>query len=160
MLTHEALRKFVNEEKESPSLKPLPVDFFEQAKAYIDAKGKLEKENNWELSSTRDLLNSLFESRQRKIIFSALNSLSSGIVLENMTTEEQGFFESITKILKEFHDKKENILKGGIEVSFLQDIPAFVAPDMKTYGPFKKGEKAILPEKVVKLFTEKGAAHL
>lgn len=40
------------------------------------------------------------------------------------------------------------------EVKFLEDSEQFYGEDLKTYGPYKKGEKDRLPEKIAKLLIE------
>jgi hypothetical protein len=45
-----------------------------------------------------------------------------------------------------------------VKVRFLEDIPAIVGADMKTYGPFKKGEIAELPKPNAEAFVKQEVA--
>lgn len=46
-----------------------------------------------------------------------------------------------------------------VEVRFLKDVPAILGPDMKTYGPFKKGDIAALPKENASIFIKMGIAE-
>lgn len=158
MLTYDSIRKMVYEEQTAPGLTNIPDDFFAQAQSYIRAKEKLQKDDAWELNSAKELMGHLLELREKKIIIAALFYVRSGVGPDNMTPEERLLFDRVVEEVKKFQAVKNQLLKPtGLEI--LQDIPQFVAPDMKTYGPFKKGDIAALPEDVAKLFIEKGAAR-
>jgi DNA replication initiation complex subunit (GINS family) len=160
MLTYESLRRFVHEEKNSNSFVSLPRDFFEQARSYLQGKEEMQKEDKWELDSARRLLNDLLEIRERKILIAALYYLRAGVEPENITGEEKALFERVVGVLKDFQKTKKKVLERGKGVEFLQDVHEFVGPDMKTYGPFRKGDRADLPEEVSKVFIEKGVARI
>jgi len=160
MLTYESLRRFVNEEKDSKALARLPDGFFKQAESYLKGKEKLKKGDDWELESASRLLQDLLEIRERKLLIHAFYFVRAGPAPENMAPREKKFFEKVVQNIKAFHSenpRQEEDPKPGIKM--LQDVPEFVAPDMKTYGPFRKGEKASVPDEVKKLFIEKGFAR-
>lgn len=148
----------MSEEKSSNSLVALPKDFFSQVKSYFENKERVEKEDKWEFDDAKRRFEWIMEMRERKIVMSALYyARGGGIVPENMTEEEKAFFDKVVLDLQEFQKTKGSLFsEKGIEI--LQDVPEFVAPDMKTYGPLKKGDVASLPEEVIRLFLKKGVA--
>lgn len=165
MLTYEALRKLVQEEKAGNKLAELPEDFFENVKSYLDKKGNISKEREdvWELDSARRTLQDLLEIRERKILILALYNVRSGVVSVNMTPEEKEFYERLVEGIKDFQAKKKEILDGMPEkrqvIAMLEDMPEFVGINMKTYGPFKKGDVATLPEENARLLVDKSMAR-
>jgi DNA replication factor GINS len=44
-------------------------------------------------------------------------------------------------------------------VVFKEDVPQFLGADEKTYGPFKKGDIAKLPEENVKILLERNVVE-
>jgi DNA replication initiation complex subunit (GINS family) len=44
-------------------------------------------------------------------------------------------------------------------VVFKEAVPEFLGADLKTYGPFEKGDIAKLPEENAKILIEKGLAE-
>jgi DNA replication factor GINS len=168
MLTYETIKKIYEEEKGSEKLfrklARLPEDFFEQLKNYTENKKKFAKtdEEKWELESTLKLIQTIFEIRERKIVNSALYFIRSGLRPENMTPEESRFFERTVDVVKEFIKEREIRSEGKeklLVVAITGDIPKFVGMDMQTYGPFKKGDVATLPEDNAKLLLDKKLAE-
>ncbi len=163
MLTYETLRKIFTEERSTNKLVKLPENFFKDVKDYLDKKSKLQsKEDKWELDSAKGTLEDLLEIRERKILTLAMYSARSGIVPENLTPEEKNFFDNIIKIIKDFQKQRKKALEEKPEkmvaIAVLEDIPEFVGTDLKSYGPFKKGDIATIPEDSAKLFVQKGMA--
>ena len=165
MLTYEVIRRIMTDEKNATKLTALPEDFFKKAKAYLDNKAQISgsKEDAWELDSAKRLLQDLLEIRERKVITLALFFVRSGVTSENMTPEEEVFFDSIVNNIKQFQAERKKVLEGEPEkrgfVAVLEDVPSFVGTDLKNYGPFKKGDVATLPEDNAKLLLEKNLAR-
>ena len=149
MLTFEALRSFSDEEMKSPGLSKLPQDFYSQAHSYLEGKEKI----GAEFETARNLLQDIREKRERKVLLAALYFVRSGVQPANLLGEERHLFEKVSQVLKELKGSQKNP-----EIEFLQPLPAFVGPDMKTYGPFKPGDKASLPEDLASLLISKNAA--
>jgi len=100
--------------------------------------------------------------RERKILKLALAAAQTRIPAENLTEEEKSFFDEVVNLLKARKENFQRILSRGEEVTlivFKEDVPSFVAIDGKTYGPFKKGDIAKLPEENVKVLKEKGVVE-
>ncbi|MBL7160853.1 MAG: hypothetical protein ISS93_03330 [Candidatus Aenigmarchaeota archaeon] len=158
MLTYESLRKFVNDERASKSLIDLPKDFFQQAQEYLKGKESL-NEVSWETDSAKRLLQDLLELREKKLLMAAFYKVRSGLQPENLTAEENQFFDQVVKGLEAFRKARSPATKNpasGLEAT--QDITAFVGLDMKTYGPFKKGDSFQIPGEVASLLVKKGIA--
>ncbi len=164
MLTYEALRKMMADEKKAKKLLDLPEDFFHEAKAYLENKAKFakDKEDAWELDSSRRALQDLLEIREGKLLNVALFNVRSGESPGSITREEKEFFDRVVAEIRSFQEKQKGIFEGRKEpmktVAFLDDLPRFVGTDMKNYGPFQKGDVATIPEANAGLLTGKGIA--
>lgn len=164
MLTFEALRKMAAEEKEAHRLTRLPDHFLEEATAYLEKKARIQsrKEDAWELESAQRLLQDLLDIRERKIVNLALYYTRSGVVPDHMTPEEERFFHRIAEVIAAYQQDRLSLVEKKEDkrpaLAFLQDTPAFVGTDLQTYGPFKKGDVAAVPEPVGRLLIEKGMA--
>ncbi len=167
VISFEYLRKILNEEKNSQNLAKIPDDFYESVKMYIEGKKKVlkEKKDEIELRNIERIVENIFNLRERKIVNFAIMAARAGVQPSNLTAEEKQFFQKLLEILK----GRRNILEGikasleaetkkeiAILVVFKQDFPAFVGIDGQTYGPFKKGDIAKLPDENRKILVSKG----
>jgi len=168
-ITFEFIRKIQREEQREPGLSKLPENFFQKAKEYLEqkrnsAKKQGEKSISIEVKNAERVLEDIFNRRETKIITHAIMSARTGIPPQNLTDEEKKFFEFILESIKKRRERVLNILlkktKEETElVIFTEDVPEFVGVDLKTYGPFKKGEKAKLPKENAQLFIKAGKAR-
>jgi DNA replication initiation complex subunit (GINS family) len=167
VVSFEYLRKILNEEKKSQNLTKIPDDFYETVRMYIEGKKKLakEKKDEIELRNIERIVENIFNLRERKIINFAIMAARAGVQPSNLTSEEKQFFQKVFETLKERRvilDKIKSALEGEVKkeveilVVFKQDFPAFVGIDGQTYGPFKKGDIAKLPEENRKILASKG----
>ena len=155
ILTYETIRKIHKDEELSVKLSKIPDDFFEKAKEYVKAKEDAIKNDPvaaQEFQNVKHGLRFIMEARERKILNMALYSVRTGLPPENLTTTEKSFFENILNSLKNFKQFREDVLepKGNAPlkvVAFAEDVSAFMGEDMISYGPFKKGDIASIPEK-------------
>jgi DNA replication initiation complex subunit (GINS family) len=162
MLTFETLRRIATEEKSSNTLTPLPEDFFDQVRGYMDQKSKLQEDGDrWEVDSARRLLQDILEMREEKILKGAMYFVRSGVETENLTPEEKILFERTVSNIKDFRGRRDLLKKPQNElIAVTQEIPEFVGTDMKNYGPLKEGDVVNLPEKVAKLIIKNGAGKV
>ena len=61
--------------------------------------------------------------------------------------------------VKKFWEEKEKETKTDSklkEIRVLEDIPELTGPDLKNYGPYKKGDVAELPSELAVLIMNKG----
>jgi len=167
VISFEYLRKILNEEKKSQNLTKIPDDFYETVRMYIEGKKKLakEKKDEIELRNIERIVENIFNLRERKIINFAIMAARAGVQPSNLTSEEKQLFQKVLEILKERRgilDRIKLALEGEtkkeieILVVFKQDFPAFVGIDGQTYGPFKKGDIAKLPEENRRILVSKG----
>ncbi|MEM5869958.1 MAG: hypothetical protein QXR09_02200 [Candidatus Aenigmatarchaeota archaeon] len=171
-ITFELIRKIQREEERSPKLSKLPENFYQNVKNYLQQKRKIlekmvDKKVSIELKNVERLVEDIFNRRERKIVTQAINSARVGLTIENLTDEEREFFEKIKEMIKE---RREKVLKEVMEkeeeeketvsmVVFKEAVPEFVGADLKTYGPFEKGDIAKIPEENARVLIEKGLAE-
>jgi DNA replication factor GINS len=170
-ITFELIRKIQREEERTPKLSRLPENFYQNVKNYLQQKRKIlekmeDRKASIELKNIERLIEDIFNRRERKIVIQAINSARIGLNVENLTEEEKEFFNRVAEIIK---SRREKILKEVIEkveekesvgmVVFKENVPEFVGADLKTYGPFEKGDIAKLPEENAKILVERGLAE-
>ncbi|MEM5836725.1 MAG: hypothetical protein QW451_00135 [Candidatus Aenigmatarchaeota archaeon] len=171
-ITFEMIRKIQKEEANSPKLTKIPENFYESVKNYLRQKKSLaekmgDKKISVEVKNVERLVEDIFNRRERKIVSWAVNSARAKINVENLLEEEKDFFEKILNLIKSRREKILNELMGKEEsqkeslslVIFKESVPEFVGVDMKTYGPFEKGDIARIPEENMKILVEKGLAE-
>lgn len=161
-ITFELIRRIQREEQKIPKLTKLPENFFPAVTAYIQQKKSMavnERKDAFELKSAETLVEDIYNRRERKILNIAIISARTSIPPENLTGEEKIFFNAILANIK---GRREHTLKDLFNappvpsIIFKEDMTEFVGIDEKTYGPFKKGDVAKLPEENKKLLLERG----
>lgn len=170
-ISFEVIRNVQREEQISATLTKLPEKFYEKVGEYLRRKKALQAKREdrktfIEIRNIERLVEDIFNRRERKILNQALITARTNIPPENLTEEEKEFFEKIVSFLK---SRREMVLNRMIKVTpkeeaqllvFKEDVPEFVGTDMKTYGPFKKGDVAKLPEENARLLIESGKAEI
>jgi DNA replication initiation complex subunit (GINS family) len=166
MLTYETLREYVIKEKNTPKLTELPDNFFQDVRAYLESKAKVSegKEDLWELDNSRRMLQDLLDARESKLVKLALVFVRAGVTPGKVMPEEKVLFDSLVQSIKAFQDARKESVEGQREeaetVAILDEVPRFVGINMKTYGPFKKGDIARVPRDNSQLLISKGLARL
>ena len=165
-ITFEIIRKIQMEEQITPKLSKLPDSFFERINSYMKQKKEISKtkddrKSSLELKNIERLVEDIYNRRERKILNQVLVSARTNMPPENLTESEKEFFEILLKHVKErregyFVETFETKTQMETLIVFKEDVPEFVAMDEKTYGPFKKGDIARLPQENMKLLIEKG----
>jgi DNA replication initiation complex subunit (GINS family) len=167
-ITFELIRKIHTEEQQGPKLSKIPENFFEAVNEYLQKKKQITLKDDrkvvLEIKNIERLVQDIYDRRERKIVTAAINSARVGIVPENMTEEEKRFFNFlVAEIKKRREERLQKIFSPEKEtismIIFKEDVPAFVGSDLRTYGPFKKGDIAKLPEENVKLLLEQKVAE-
>ena len=152
-------------EKENDELQPLSKGFYAQLAGYVN---KIRKEDRMldrktvkaqlvrcESNNVRNLVEKLVQLRYRKI----LRLLSSGRMIQSdkLTAEEEKLCSRISSSLESYQSFLKDVLRGKLSnienkdlqrrvvVRFLLETPAIVGIDLKTYGPFKLEDVAVLP---------------
>jgi len=168
-ITFELIRKIQREEQRSPKLSKLPENFYQNVRNYIQQKRTIlekmeDRRASVEIKNIESLVEDVFNRRERKIMTQAVNAVRVGLTVENLTEEEKEFFNQALNLIK---SRREKLLKDLLEkteekkemvtlIVFKEAVPEFVGSDLKTYGPFEKGDIAKLPEENVKVLIERG----
>jgi DNA replication initiation complex subunit (GINS family) len=164
-ITFELIRRIQREEQRVPKLTKLPENFYNSLSAYLEQKRSLIKEDRktaLEIKNIERLIEDIFNRRERKILNSAIIAARTNIPSENLTDEEKEFFDKIVAWIKDRRNEGlKKMLSGEKEelatlIVFKEETPEFVGIDEKTYGPFKKGDIAKLPEENMKVLIERG----
>ncbi|MBU4351786.1 MAG: hypothetical protein KKA65_04185 [Nanoarchaeota archaeon] len=139
-----------------------------------------------QIVNAKKILKDLYERREAKIIQMALfhsRNSEKQPDFNFMLQEEINLFKTIEKKLSEFRknilhkllfhecpkcpkcaEKPKDLKIGegkeeqGNLICFNCEMPEFVGPDMKTYGPFKQGDKVELPENIADMLMNNGHA--
>ncbi len=162
MITYDAIRKVMMDERNSTKLTELPENFFAEVMAYLESKAKLRqnKEDAWEFESAKRLVQDILEIREKKVVNLALYHVRSGISPGKLTNEEKELFDSVVESAKTFQKRMKETLSGRREklvlIAMLDDVPEFMGTDMKSHGPFKKGDMVTLPEETAEFLISKG----
>jgi len=138
-----------------------------------------------QLENVGKILRNLYDYRENKIIQLAVFRSRVNKNLDDKSTllnEEAELIEELTKTLKKYRTKlleklfnENHILKLAEEpkglkkkdenvnpnkkICFKIEVPEFVGEDLKTYGPFKKGDKMELPPQAASLLIKQEKAE-
>lgn len=145
---------------------------------------KLVKHHETELENAIMTLSQLVELRERKIVQLALAQSKTALKSDlNLHPSEKDLFDGVLELIRKKRkatlqedlpvvidapqeteadkssekpgEKPEN---GLLKVEFLEDTSKFLGLDLKTYGPYKKGDTANLPKELIDLLSSKGKA--
>lgn len=171
---YEAWRK----EKENAEVQPLPKDFFARLAQYVKrlrGEGRMLDEKTTraklllhESKNVKKLGGELIRLRYEKV----LRKVTAGesVVKEGLTEEEERLYKEIASSVEAYQNLLKGVLSGrslSVEVKerakkhvlrFLQEIPAIIGADMKTYGPFRPEDVASLPAENAKILVKQGLA--
>jgi DNA replication initiation complex subunit (GINS family) len=157
-------------EKAKSNLQLIDKDFYEEFAEYIrqlkkyvektDEKTVKAKLAEAELERVQKLSKDLLEMRLRKILRIAESSSESETVSHAVIAEEMAIFENTLESSKQYQSMVQRILAGDgdipapsapitrprrVPVRFVAEIPAIVGVDLRSYGPFKPEDVAMLP---------------
>ena len=152
IITFEYIREIFENEKKETKLSKIDEDFFEKIRKYLQFKEKAYEETKnekiyQELKTAKRMIEEIFNIRLKKIINSIFIFLKTGVLPENMLKSEEEIFFKMIDLMKEYK-KKMKIEKNLVKIKMNFDIPQFIGPDGKTYGPFKKDEIVELDENI------------
>jgi len=186
MMAYEELLRAWRAEKEAKGLSKLEEDFYKKVAELIrqirsrlrmaDASALRTKLVKRELENVEKMVKDIFDRRVEKVL-KALSS-GEGLELENLTPEERELFTSLETAFSALEKFIEGVLRGEVRgpegrqigpkgaegrpklmlVRILADVPAIVGADMKTHGPFKRGDVAFIPRENALALVRKGLA--
>ncbi len=134
-----------------------------------------------QLKNSKRMIKDIYERRESKLLQNALlfsRSGDSSLAQPTMLPEEQALFEELSAVLKKHRcnilenvlnmnpTKKPKALKRGGSckktnlVCFTEAVPELVGPDLKSYGPYKKGDKAELPDEMKEMLVSSKQAEI
>ncbi len=186
MMSYEELLKAWRGERESEGLSKLPEDFYARASGLIselreklrmaDPKALRTRLVRRELENVEKMLEDIFGRRLEKVV----RGLMAGepLDLEKLTPEERELFSSLEEDFRSARKFLEDLLRGSLKapkkaggpagararqgklmlVRITADIPAIVGSDMRTHGPFKRGDIAFIPRENAMALVRKGLA--
>ena len=165
-------------EKESVETQKLPRDFYAKLADYVkkireesrmlDEKTTKAKLMNREFENVKTMLEELVQLRRDKIL--AIVTARKTVPREVLTEEEEKLHGEIFPLAEACQTFLKDILQGRLSriekeekpkkilVRFVQEIPAIVGSDMKTYGPFKPEDIATLPTENARILIKQGVA--
>ena len=168
-------------EKLHPELQPLHEDFYSQASAYIkklkesqrmiDDKTLKARLLRNEIENAKKLVSELLDLRFKKMMVAAEQDIR--MPANCLTKEDKTIYSTEIEVAKIFDKMKRCITEGRIFdatvrieqaktrtilLRFIQEMPAVIGTDMKTYGPFKVEDVAILPIENAEALIRQGVA--
>jgi DNA replication initiation complex subunit (GINS family) len=161
-------------EREAPTLLPLRDSFLQNLRSYIEKVLDLSQSEEktslqrqlfaTELANLRFMVNDLLQIRVRKI-FSHIPHQE--IDFDLLTRNERRFVEQITRNIRSVFMTTDDLfspIENGdsstlLLIRFLADHPQLVGVDLKTYGPFRADDLAMLPAENARLMIRKNQAE-
>ena len=150
------IEDILKKEKEEVKLQKLSPNFYSDLLGHIEnLRSKIETKEGFEKKVLQR------ELRVIKTKFSELLALRVGKIVslkdQNFMPEEEKVFKEISELIKKY--KKTlfaETVPRTLKVRLKEDLPEIVGPDLKIYGPFKKGEDVELPTDVGILLIKNG----
>ncbi len=164
-------------EKNSNTLVRVEPDFYKQLREFIlEEREKLQR--RMEASGTdidpvlvqayKNLLSiakEIITMRANKVVKAAVTDAFKGggdVPEEAIEWERELYY----KVRSTVEAAIGNVVGNGgrsfnlVHVRILTDIPLFVGPDLKEYGPYRAGEEVPLPKEVAEILVKKGQAEV
>ena len=165
-------------EKETLELQRLLQNFYAEIAAYIK---KMKQENRMldkkttkaklldnEFRNVKIMLSELLQCRYKKFLEKTLGKET--VPKEGLTEEEKKLYREVLPLPEAYKAFSKDILRGNLPtvekgakqtmtvLRFVQEIPALVGSDMKTYGPFAPEDVAVLPPENARILIKQGVA--
>jgi len=141
-------------EATSPELSKIENGFYEEAKNFIARmREEAERSNDTMAEILRreaDICDQLLSSIAR---IRALKKIASG-KFDEATEEERNAIEG-RKVEKKA-ERKSNLA----QVMFIKPAPSIVGEDLRIYGPFKRGDVALIPRANAEALEKKGVVEV
>lgn len=165
-------------ERENIEIQMLPRDFYAKLAGYmkkIKEEGRMMDEKTTkarlmqrEFTNAKKMVDELIQLRYQKTFRKTIDGKI--VPRESLTEEEEKFIEEISPLAESYQAVVKEILRGRLPhvkrkekpkkklVRFLEEIPAIIGSDMKTYGPFKPENIATLPSENARILIKQGVA--
>jgi DNA replication factor GINS len=165
-------------EKENVEIQRLSKGFYAKIADYVkkireerrmlDEKTTKAKLLKREFENVKNMAKELFQLRRDKVRKKAL--ARETVPREVLTEEEEKFHGEVLPLAEAYQAFLKDILQGRLSrtekeekakkilLRFVQEIPAIVGSDMKTYGPFEPEDIATLPSENARILIKQGVA--
>jgi len=165
-------------EKESVEIQRLPRNFYARLADYVkkireegrmlDEKTTKAKLMKRELKNVKSMVEEIFRLRYEKALKKAM--AGEPVPKEILAEGEEKLHEQFFPLSESYQALLKDVLQGRLSrlekeekpkkmlVRFVQEIPAIVGSDMKTYGPFKPEDIATLPTENARILIKQGVA--
>ena len=175
---YDELYEVWKKEKEIVEIQRLPKNFYAKIAAYIkkmkqenrmlDKKTKKAKLLGSEFRNVKIMVGELFELRYKKVLEKTL--AQETVARGALTEEEKKLYGEVLLLAEAYKAFSKDILRGHLStiekaakqtmmvLRFVQEIPALVGFDMKTYGPFEPEDIANLPPENARILIKQGVA--
>ncbi len=176
---YDELYEIWRKEKENENeIQRLPKNFYAKIAAYIK---KLKEDNRMldkkttkaklldnEFKNVKVMVGELFGLRYRKFRKKAF--ARETVAIDALTGEEKKLYGDVSSLAESCHVFSKDLLRGHLSkiekgvkqtltvLRFVQEIPALVGADMKTYGPFGPEDIATLPPENARILIKQGVA--
>ncbi|VVB52589.1 Uncharacterised protein [uncultured archaeon] len=164
MLSYQELQSIYHRERKTPVLQRLPDDFYRSITVLLAESEERHREHIKKLAAD------VVSRRQHKILLAALRTDEK--TPENLLKDEEELLKNAYALLS---THRKRILapsmpsarsktpeparpKINVSVKIIRPLPE-VADEEQTYGPYKEGDVASLPESIAALLLSKGAAE-
>ncbi len=139
-----------------------------EEKRMLDRKTTKAKLLDFELKNVKTMVSELFQIRYKKLREKA--SAHETDVRTTLTEEEEKLFREVLLLTEAYQAFSKDVLRGQLPsinketphsvmvLRFIQEIPALVGSDMKTYGPFEPEDIATLPTENARILIRQGLA--
>ena len=184
LLTFQFLRQLQKQEKQSKTLNRLDENFYADIFSYLKTRTQQDNITDTEKKHTRLIIKDLIDTRETKIINSALINTRTGLECESLLPQEKELFDNAIEIIKIYRKnigEKENTEKvqtpaekdkdnrdinntetedEKIRLKITGDIPKFMAEDSKSYGPYKIDDETKIPKKAADILIKMKKAKI
>jgi DNA replication initiation complex subunit (GINS family) len=175
---YDELYELWKKEIETVEIQRLPKNFYAKIAAYIK---KMKEENRMldkkttkaklldnEFRNVKIMLGELLQRRYKKFLEKTV--AKETVPKEGLTEEEKKLYDGVLPLAEAYRIFSKDILRGHLSkvgkntkqamivLRFVQEIPALVGSDMKTYGPFAPEDLATLPPENARVLVKQGVA--
>ena len=187
-LSFDSLRKIQVLERDYGALSTLEDSFYSDYFGWLEhqknsLKTSFSIESLKAYENSKKILAEISEKRKEKIVLKALKDFKQGgVKSDGLSKEERIFYLELLKLFGGFETalqkqdasalekmkeetgseltKVANASDGILSVRILQNLPAFVASDGETYGPFSALQSASMKKDVAELLIRRKAAEI
>jgi DNA replication initiation complex subunit (GINS family) len=175
---YDELYELWKREKETLDIQRLPKDFYAKVAVYIkkmneenrmlDKKTAKAKMLGKESGHAKIVVTELLQCRYEKFLKKAL--ARETVARDALTDEEKKLYGEVLPLPEAYQAFSQDILRGQLSnvkkgekkvmtvLRFIQEIPALIGSDLKTYGPFAPEDIATLPPENARIFIKQGVA--